>query len=151
MLSIVWGRCFHNCTDDACNVRQDKVSMGRELSNKIDRNFVGFSMPTAKGYIDAQEASPYDKATGAGMPTPHVQFRKIDIGPNGQVATSKKTEVTRAATKEDLRVARRMFKYRAGTMRMSIPVVEGDERWKLKLNWSDFCRRVTSSDFFRSE
>lgn len=44
-----------------------------------------------------------------------------------------------------------MFKCRVGTMKMFIPVVGGDEGWKLKLNWSDFYRRVMSGDFFGLE
>lgn len=33
------------------------------------------------------------------IPTPHVQTRTINVGPGGQITTSKKTEVTRPATK----------------------------------------------------
>lgn len=107
-LSAVCKRCLPNCTDDTYRVRKDEVEMARELSNKINRNSVGFSTSTTQGHIDLQGASHYDKATGADIPTPHVQSRKINVGPNGQVTTSKKTEVTRAATKEDVRVAREL-------------------------------------------
>ena len=84
------------------------AQIDHKLSEQINQNSVTFSTPTTQGHIDLQGASHFDKATGVDIPTPHVQTRKINIGPNGQVTTSKKTEVTKAATKQDIRVAREL-------------------------------------------
>jgi len=82
--------------------------MARELSSQIGQNSVTFSTSTTQGHIDLQGASHFEKATGVDIPTPHVQTRKINIAPNGMINTSKKTEVTRPATKQDIRVAREL-------------------------------------------
>lgn len=82
--------------------------MAQELSRQINRNSVTFSTPTTQGHIDLQGDAHFDKATKVKIPTPHVQTRTINIGPNGQITTSKKTEVTTAATKQDVRVAREL-------------------------------------------
>ncbi|RQZ33510.1 sugar-binding protein [Burkholderia sp. Bp9090] len=101
-------KCLPSCNDYASQGPKDPTEMAQELSNQINQNSVTFSTPTTQGHIDLQGASHFDKATGTDIPTPHVQTRKINIGPNGQVTTSKKTEVTRAATKQDVRVAREL-------------------------------------------
>jgi RHS repeat-associated protein len=87
--------CLPSCTDYASRGPKDEAEMARELSQQINKNSVTFSTPTTQGHIDLQGASHYDKNTGTRVDTPHVQTRKINIGPEGQVTTSIKTEVTR--------------------------------------------------------
>ncbi|BAX59554.1 RHS repeat-associated core domain-containing protein [Burkholderia stabilis] len=101
-------KCLPSCNDYASQGPKDSTEMAQELSKQINQNSVTFSTPTTQGHIDLQGASHFDKATGTDIPTPHVQTRTINVGPNGQVTTSKKTEVTRAATKQDVRVAREL-------------------------------------------
>ena len=100
--------CVPKCTDNTVPGSKDETQMAQELSNQIGRNSVTFSTPTTQGHIDLQGASHFDKVTGVDIPTPHVQTRKINVAPNGMVTTSKKTEVTKAATKQDVRVAREL-------------------------------------------
>jgi RHS repeat-associated protein len=101
-------RCLPSCNDYASQGPKDETQMAQELSNRINLNSVTFSTPTTQGHIDLQGASHFDKTTDADISTPHVQTRTINIGPDGQVTTSKKTEVVRAATKQDVRVAREL-------------------------------------------
>ncbi|MEN8513847.1 RHS repeat-associated core domain-containing protein [Burkholderia sp. RS02] len=107
-LSKQCAKCLPSCNDYTSRGLKNEEEMARELSGQINQNSVTFSTPTTQGHIDLQGASHFDKATGVDIPTPHVQTRKINVGPNGQVTTSKKTEVTRAATKQDVRVAREL-------------------------------------------
>lgn len=103
--------CLPKCTDiNAPHKPKTAEEMAAELSNQINKNSVTFSTPTKQGHIDLQGASHYDKATKTDIPTPHVQTRDINIGPNGKITTSKKTEVTTAASKQDVRTARRLAK-----------------------------------------
>ena len=96
------------CTDSTIQGPKDETQMAQEPSSQLGQNSVTFSTPATQGHIDLQGASHFDKATGGDIPTPHVQTRTINVGPNGQVTTSKKTEVTRAATKQDVRTAREL-------------------------------------------
>ncbi|GAU05324.1 Rhs family protein [Burkholderia stabilis] len=107
-LSTQRPKCLPSCNDYASQGPKDSTEMAQELSKQINQNSVTFSTPTTQGHIDLQGASHFDKATGTDIPTPHVQTRTINVGPNGRVTTSKKTEVTRAATKQDVRVAREL-------------------------------------------
>ena len=102
-------KCLPSCNDVTSQGPKDATEMAQELSGQINQNSVTFSTPTTQGHIDLlQGASHFDKATDTDIPTPHVQTRKINIGPNGQVTTSKKTEVVKAATKQDVRIAREL-------------------------------------------
>ncbi|MEX3970507.1 RHS repeat-associated core domain-containing protein [Paraburkholderia caribensis] len=101
-------KCVPKCTDDTSQGPKGTTEMAQELSKQIGQNSVTFATPTTQGHIDLQDATHFDKATGVDIPTPHVQTRNINIGPGGQITTSKKTEVTRAASKRDVRVAREL-------------------------------------------
>ncbi|WP_226288411.1 RHS repeat-associated core domain-containing protein [Burkholderia arboris] len=107
-LSKQCAKCLPSCNDIASQGPKDATEMAQELSRQINRNSVTFSTPTTQGHIDLQGDAHFDKATKVKIPTPHVQTRTINIGPNGQITTSKKTEVTTAATKQDVRVAREL-------------------------------------------
>ncbi|MBR8211278.1 hypothetical protein KDW61_21700 [Burkholderia cenocepacia] len=102
-------KCLPSCSDYTSRGSKNEEEIAREFSGQINQNSVTFSTSTMQGYIDLQGASYFDKATGVDIPTPHVQTRKINVDPkNGQVTTSKRTAVTRAATKQDIRVAREL-------------------------------------------
>ncbi|NIF45517.1 RHS repeat-associated core domain-containing protein, partial [Burkholderia sp. Tr-862] len=107
-LSKQCAKCLPSCSDYTSRGSKNEEEMARELSGQINQNSVTFSTPTTQGHIDLQGASHFDKSTGVDIPTPHVQTRKINVGPNGQVTTSKKTEVTRPATRQDVRMAREL-------------------------------------------
>jgi len=82
--------------------------MAHELSDAIGKNSVKFRTSDRMGHIDLKGESHYDKLTKTYTDTPHVQSRKINIGPNGKINTSNKTEVIRPATKADVRTAQRL-------------------------------------------
>ncbi|WP_370459342.1 RHS repeat-associated core domain-containing protein [Cupriavidus sp. SW-Y-13] len=102
--------CVPRCNDVASQVPKTAEEMAQELSKQINQNSVSFSTPKTQGHIDLQGSSHYDKATNTVIPTPHVQTRDTNVGPNGQITTSKKTEVTRHASKRDIRIARELAK-----------------------------------------
>ena len=103
-------KCLPKCTDYLGGRPQNESEMARELSRIIGVNSVPFSTTSTQGHIDLQGSSHFDKKSGIDIPTPHVQTRKINIGPNGQVTTSKKSEITRPATVQDIRLAREIAK-----------------------------------------
>ncbi|HEL3173133.1 TPA: RHS domain-containing protein, partial [Stenotrophomonas maltophilia] len=105
-------KCLPNCNDHTIQGPKDATQMAQELSQQINKNSASFSTPATQGHIDLQGATHFDKATGTDIPTPHVQSRTVNVGPNGQVTTSKKTEVTTATTKQDVRVARELARRR---------------------------------------
>jgi hypothetical protein len=84
--------------------------MADELSDQIGKNSVSFTTPNKTGHIDLRGKSHFDKATQTEVPTPHVQTRDLKVGPNGQVSAPKKTEITKPATKQDIRTARELAK-----------------------------------------
>ncbi len=84
--------------------------MASELSSRLGKNSVEFTTVTQKGHIDLAGRSHFDKATGTVIPTPHVQAQDISLGPQGQFNLG--SETTRAATKQDIRVAREIERRR---------------------------------------
>jgi hypothetical protein len=80
--------------------------MAEELSDRLGKNSVSFSTPTTRGHIDLRGKTHFDKATQTAIPTPHVQTKPIHVGPNGKTSLGK--EVTRPATKQDVRIARKL-------------------------------------------
>ena len=82
--------------------------MAHEISDAIGKNSVKFRTSDRLGHIDLRGEGHMDKLTKVKIPTPHVQSRKVNIGPNGQINTSSKTEILRPATKTDIRIARRL-------------------------------------------
>jgi len=82
--------------------------MAADLQSQIGKNSVEFSTPSSKGHIDLAGDSHFDKATQTTIPTPHVQTRPINIGPNGKTNLGKET--TKAATKQDIRTAKKLLR-----------------------------------------
>ena len=60
--------------------------------------------------IDLQGKSHFDKSSGQKIETPHVHEAKLNAGPNGKTNLSHRT--TRPATREDVRVARKLLEHR---------------------------------------
>lgn len=84
--------------------------MAEELANKINKNSVTFSTPTTVGHIDLRGRAHFDKVTQMDIPTPHVQTSNVNIAPDGRRFPLKKTETATAATKQDIRIARKLAK-----------------------------------------
>ena len=82
------------------------AEMADDLAGQLGRNRV--SGRTAGGKqidIDLRGKGHFDKATGQKIETPHVHEATINVGPNGKINLSDK--ITRPATKQDIRTARR--------------------------------------------
>ena len=84
--------------------------MAAELKQQLGQNSVPLTTPGTTGHMDLAGKAHCDKATQTSIPTPHVQTRQINIGPSGEVNLGKET--TRAATKQDIRVARELERRR---------------------------------------
>lgn len=84
--------------------------MAEELADRINKNSVDFSTSTTIGHIDLRGRSHFDKISQTDIPTPHVQSSQINISLDGRRFPLKKTEVARSATKQDIRVARKLAK-----------------------------------------
>jgi len=87
------------------------AGMADDVANMAGKNRV--SAKTAGGKqidIDLKGKAHYDKATQQKIDTPHVHESQINVGPNGQTSVSGKA--TRAATKDDVRNARRILEHR---------------------------------------
>lgn len=84
--------------------------MADELSSKIGKNSVNFETPKFKGHIDLKGKAHFDKVSKTKIPTPHVQTRPKNIGPEGKINLG--PETIRPATKADIRMARELFKRR---------------------------------------
>ncbi|MEM1222233.1 MAG: hypothetical protein AAGH40_05675 [Verrucomicrobiota bacterium] len=84
--------------------------MAAALQRQLSKNSVPFSTPGLKGHIDLSGKSHFDKVSKNIIPTPHVQIKPINIGPNGQINLGK--EVTVPATKQDIRTARELERRR---------------------------------------
>jgi hypothetical protein len=82
--------------------------MASDLSKEAGTNSVPYQTPSVSGHIDLTGKAHFDKATGTTIPTPHVQERPKSVGPNGKVNVGEQT--TRAATKQDIRTARKLLK-----------------------------------------
>jgi len=82
--------------------------MAQELSGKIGRNSVKFETSDVKGRIDLAGKAHFDKATQQYIPTPHVQTKAKHISPNGIPYLG--TEITKPATKADIRLAKKLAK-----------------------------------------
>ena len=85
--------------------------MAEELSDKIGKNSVPFRTGRKLGHIDLRGDRHYDKTTNTHIETPHFQSKNIHFGPNGRMNTS--GEEIRAATKADIRTARRLAEDRS--------------------------------------
>jgi RHS repeat-associated protein len=83
------------------------TEMANDLSKQTGKNRAIANTPNKNVRIDLNGKPHFDKATKTSIPTPHVHESKINRGPNGQTSTSNKT--TRAATKADIRLARRIL------------------------------------------
>jgi RHS repeat-associated protein len=84
--------------------------MAVELSKSIGRDSVSFQTSRTRGHIDLVGKGHFNKTRQTRISTPHVQERTISIGPNGKVNLGRET--TRAATKQDIRTAKRLEKER---------------------------------------
>ena len=84
--------------------------MAAELQQQLGKNSVPFSTPGTKGRIDLAGSEHFDKATQKYIPTPHVQTRQINVGPNEKINLGE--EVIRPATKQDIRIARELERRR---------------------------------------
>ena len=82
--------------------------MAADLAGKLGKNSVEFETPTTAGHIDLAGKTHFDKATQKDIPTPHVQTRPKNVGPNGKTNLGKET--TRPATKADVRTAGKLSK-----------------------------------------
>lgn len=82
--------------------------MAQELRDKIGRNSVEFYTVNKKFHIDLAGRAHYDKATQQYIPTPHVQAHVIHTSFFGKTRVDKKPSTTIAATKGDIRFARRL-------------------------------------------
>jgi len=83
------------------------TEMANDLSKQTGKNRAIANTPNKNVRIDLNGKPHFDKATKTSIPTPHVHESKINRGPNGQTSLSNKT--TRAATKADIRLARRIL------------------------------------------
>ena len=84
--------------------------MADELADEINKNSVNFSTTDSMGHIDLRGRAHFDKATQTDIPTPHVQTSQVNDVPGKGRFPLKKTEVARAATKQDIRTARKLAK-----------------------------------------
>ena len=89
-------------------VSKSAKEMADDLAGQINKNSVSFTTPGKTGHIDLRGKSHFDKKTQTTIDTPHVQTRDLKVGPNGHVTAPKKTEITRPATKQDIRTARKL-------------------------------------------
>ncbi len=83
------------------------AEMADDVAGQLGRNRV--SGRTAGGKqvdIDLRGKGHFDKATGQRIETPHVHEATINVGPNGKINLSDR--ITRPATKQDIRTARRL-------------------------------------------
>lgn len=105
-----WGRFFtgKNILEKEIFSPKSIKEMASDLRAEIGKNSVKFRTPNKTGHIDLEGDEHYDKLTGQDIPTPHVQTKDIHVGPNGKISASRKSEVTRPATKADIRIARRL-------------------------------------------
>jgi len=94
--------------NDANGASKSAKEMADDLAAKINKNSVSFTTPGKTGQIDLQGRSHFDKKTQTRIDTPHVQTRDLNVGVNGHVTAPRKTEVTRPATKHDVRTAREL-------------------------------------------
>jgi len=94
---------------DPVDTRTTK-EVAAELAEEIGRHRV--SARTASGQIDIDLAGKahYDKRSGEIIETPHVHEAVVHTSPAGQTSLGPKT--TRAATMEDIRLARRVIERR---------------------------------------
>jgi hypothetical protein len=81
--------------------------LAKELSDQAGRHRVSAQTTEKKIDIDLQGKAHLDKATGNKIDTPHVHEAKLNVGPNGKVNTSE--QITRPATKDDIRTARKLL------------------------------------------
>lgn len=82
--------------------------MASELRQQLGRHSVEFTTGSTRGHIDLAGKAHFDKATQALIPTPHVQTRNVHTGPDGKINLG--PEITRPATKQDIRTAREIAK-----------------------------------------
>jgi RHS repeat-associated protein len=83
------------------------AEMANDLSKQTGKNRAVANTPNKQVRIDLNGKPHFDKSTKTSIPTPHVHESKINRSPNGKVNLSNKT--TRAATKEDIRLARKIL------------------------------------------
>ena len=87
--------------------------MALDLSNKINKNSVKFTTPTTSVHIDLKGAAHFDKPTQTLIPTPYVQTKTVNVSPDGwHVTYPNKTLVTRKATKQDIRLQKKIIEKR---------------------------------------
>ena len=86
--------------------------MAADLQRQLGKNSVEFRTPSTKGHIDLAGAAHFDKATQTKIPTPHVQTKSVNVGPNGRINLGRET--TKAATKQDIRTAKKLSERRGG-------------------------------------
>lgn len=84
--------------------------MADDLSKRINNHRVTAQTPSGKVDIDLRGKSHFDKPTRTRLETPHIHESKRHIGGSGK-SSLKKT--TRAATKQDIRTARKIIERRS--------------------------------------
>ena len=82
--------------------------MADDLYGDLNKNSVTYSTPDKMGNIDINGRAHFDKATNTKVDVPHVQESPVNIAPDGRRFPMKKQEVVTPATKQDIRIARRL-------------------------------------------
>ena len=82
--------------------------MAEDLYEDLNKNSVTYSTPDKMGHIDINGRAHFDKATNTKVDVPHVQESPVNIAPDGRRFLIKKQEVVTPATKQDIRVARKL-------------------------------------------
>lgn len=82
--------------------------MAQDLRDKIGRNSVKFNTVDKRVHIDLAGRAHYDKDIQEYIPTPHVQAHYKHESFFGRIRFSKKPDSTAPATKDDIRLARKL-------------------------------------------
>ena len=89
---------------------KSEAQMGEELAGKIGKHRVSARTGGKKQIdIDLKGKSHFDKPSGKEIETPHVHESNVNVGPGGSSLSGK---TTRAATKQDIRTARKIMRRR---------------------------------------
>ena len=86
--------------------------MASRLRDKMVTPSVSFRTPNEAGHIDLDGKAHFDKKSQKLLDTPHVQVRELKVEKNGEQNFPRKSEITKPATKQDIRIAKkkRLFK-----------------------------------------
>ena len=92
----------------ALMISKSAEEMATELRGKLGKNSVVFKTTSTKVHIDLAGKAHYDKVMREYIPTPHVQTHLIHTSFYGKTRITKNPETTIPATKDDIRLARRL-------------------------------------------